>query len=162
LDEEKAQQVVDRCADEAKIVAVEQEQKKAAQAAARVGGAAALAEAGGRGIDGVAFANPLLPQTPEAAVRPEDTALPTPDENGDRMPGALEATDGTAPEITTHKEEILASSDELSPEEAAISGLASDDDGDQERKDFIDEDTDTAALAEGRLAPPSPSQDEPA
>src|SRR5215208_5542568 len=70
LDEEKAQQVVDLCAEEAKIVAVEQEAKKRADAAAKAAdkaafdgvlGAAAAAGAGGlagvgaRGIDGEAF-----------------------------------------------------------------------------------------------------------
>jgi hypothetical protein len=164
LDEETAQKVVDRCAEEAKIVAVEQEQKKAAQAAAKLGGQQALAEAGARGVDGVAFANPLLPQTPEAAVRTEDSATPSPDENADRMPGTLEATEGAAPEIVTHQEGTLGESDELSPEERAISGADGGgvNDGDPERKDYVDDDTDTAALAEGRLAPPAPSQDEPA
>jgi N utilization substance protein A len=166
LDEPTAQKVVDRCAEEAKIVAVEQEQKKAAQAAAKLGGAAALAAAGGRGVDGVAFANPLLPQTPEAAVRPEETASSTPDESADRMPGAMEATEGSAPEITTHAESTLASGDDLSPEEQAVQGFGNGDgesEGtDLEKKEFADEDTDTAALAEGRLAPPAPSQDEPA
>src|SRR3954451_12975719 len=77
-DEPKAQQIVDRCSEEAKIVAVEQEAKKKAEAAekaklaaafsgAGVGGASALA--GGpinptgdplsRGVDAAAFANPL-------------------------------------------------------------------------------------------------------
>src|SRR5205814_5969577 len=87
LDEEKAQTVVDLCAEEAKIVAVEQEAKKRADAAAKaadkaafegigLGSASASASAGGglgqRGIDGQAFANPLLPQTPEAAVTSEE------------------------------------------------------------------------------------------
>src|SRR2546430_12320231 len=40
LDEETAQRVVDRCAEEAKIVAVEQEEKKAAELAAKRAGAA--------------------------------------------------------------------------------------------------------------------------
>src|SRR4051794_26937680 len=86
LDEETAQKVVDRCADEAKIVAVEQEAKKKAEAAEKAKLAAAFAgasasakadgsdagalggplnptgEPGSRGVDAVAFANPLLPQ----------------------------------------------------------------------------------------------------
>src|SRR5216110_203993 len=80
LDEETAQRVVDRCADEAKIVAVEQEAKKKAEAAekaklaaafsgASAAGAGALGgpinatgEPGSRGVDAVAFANPLLPR----------------------------------------------------------------------------------------------------
>src|SRR3954465_2515276 len=51
LDEETAQKVVDRCAEEAKIVAVEQEAKKRVDAAAKAAGRAALLEAGKRGID---------------------------------------------------------------------------------------------------------------
>jgi hypothetical protein len=34
-------------------------------------------------------------------------------------------------------------------------------DGDLERNEHVDEDTDTAALAEGRLDPPASSRDEP-
>jgi transcription termination/antitermination protein NusA len=161
LDYETAQKVVDRCADEAKIVAVEQEQKKAAQAAAKLGGQQALAAAAGRGVDGVAFANPLLPQNAEAAVTTEENVSAA-SNDGNRMPGAMEATEGTSPEITTHKEEVFATGDELSPEEQAMSGIEVPPDGDAERKEFADEDTDTAALAEGRVAPPAPSQDEPA
>src|SRR5207248_904259 len=80
LDEDTAQKVVDRCADEAKIVAVEQEAKKKAEAAEKAKLAAAFAGAGGgtgagaasgalggpfnptgdatsRGVDALAFAN---------------------------------------------------------------------------------------------------------
>ena len=163
LDEATAQKVVDRCAEEAKIVAVEQEQKKAAQAAAKAGATAALAEAAGRGIDAVAFANPLLPQTAAAAVKSEESA--SGDENSDRMPGAMEATEGSAPEITTHAEMVIPSGDDLTPEEAAIHPIGENNQGDQQSegsgKEYVDDDTDTAALAEGRAAPPAPSQDEP-
>jgi hypothetical protein len=81
------------------------------------------------------------------------------------MPGAMESTEGGAPEITTHAEAALGSADDLSPEEQAIQGFgngSSSEEPDSERKEYADEDTDTAALAEGRLAPPAPSQDEPA
>src|SRR5688572_24181891 len=73
MEEELAQRVVERCADEAKVVASEQEAKKKADAAAKAADRAAM-EAGMKGIDGTAFANPLLPQgtTPEAAA--EDAA----------------------------------------------------------------------------------------
>ncbi len=166
LDEATAQKVVDRCSEEAKIVAVEQEQKKAAQIAAKQGAAQALAEAAGRGVgSGVgsaAFANPLLQQNTEAAVTTEEFASATPDDNADRMPGALEATDGASPEIVTHKEEAVATGDDLSPEEQAISGIDVNPESDPDRKEYADEDSETAALAEGRLAPPAPSQDEPA
>src|SRR5215211_5586841 len=112
LEEETAQKVVDRCAEEAKIVAVEQEAKKKAAAiekakvmaamdAAAAADRAAFEGAGLRGVDAEAFANPLLPQTPEAAVTTDDAVTADADTNGERMPGATEATDGAAPEITT-------------------------------------------------------------
>ena len=82
------------------------------------------------------------------------------------MPGAMEATEGIASEISTHKEDPLATSDELSPEEQAIRQPGTDQplvgSGDPDRKEIIDEDTDTAALAEGRLEPPASTRDEPA
>src|SRR4051812_8242361 len=54
LDEEMAQRIVDRCAEEAKIVQVEQDAKKAAELAAKRAGAAAAA-AGGAGLLGGAL-----------------------------------------------------------------------------------------------------------
>jgi len=39
------------------------------------------------------------------------------------MPGAMEATEGSSPEITTHAESALASSDQQSPEEQAMQGF---------------------------------------
>src|SRR5262249_11025311 len=109
LDEETAQRVVDRCTEEAKIVAVEQEQKKGAEAAAKALGAAsasasASGEAGVRGVDGVAFANPLLQQVPLRDSTPADD---TPESSG-TLPGAMEATEGIAPEIATHKQDAIA------------------------------------------------------
>src|SRR6185436_2774616 len=103
LDEATATVVVERCAEEAKIVAVEQEEKKKrdavakASATAALGSAAALADAGTRGIDGVAFANPLLPQPESAAVRTDELADATADTSSS-MPGALETTPGSASE----------------------------------------------------------------
>ena len=163
LDEELAQRIVDRCADEAKIVAVEQEEKKRAEAAAKAADRAALAAVGTRGVDAEAFANPLLPQTPQAAVTTEDSATDA-DEPGDTLPGAMEATDGLAPEVTTHNADSFATQDELSPEEKAITGIEVPGPDDEQRKEFTDEDSDTAALAEGRAEPPPPSnhRDEPA
>src|SRR3954469_7088497 len=86
LSEEIAEKVVSRCGEEAKVVQAEQETKKAAEAKARAQAAAAFAGAGAsasasasgglggpfnptgaptsRGVDGVAFANPLLQQGP--------------------------------------------------------------------------------------------------
>jgi N utilization substance protein A len=158
LEEEFAQRIVDRCAKEAKIVAVEQEAKKAADAKAKAADRALL-EAGTKGVDGQAFANPLLPQNAVAAVKDDDTA---PDESPDRMHGALEATEGGAPEIITHDSSSIAAEGELSPEEEAIhpvSGVQPD--AERERKDLNDENEDAAALAEGRLDPPAPASDEP-
>ena len=70
------------------------------------------------------------------------------------MPGAMEATEGIAPEIDDAQRDALAGGDELSPEEQAIQGIGVEqtmpDDGDEDRKDVADEDADTAALAEGR------------
>src|SRR5215213_10103273 len=127
LPEELAQRVVDRCTEEAKIVAVEQEAKKAAEAKAKAANQAALLGVGARGVDGVAFANPLIPRTAEGAVKTEEVVTPFGDDAAaGRMPLATEATDGIAPELTTHKEGALgdAAGGELSPEEEAIQGMA--------------------------------------
>jgi N utilization substance protein A len=177
LDEETAQRVVDRCAEEAKIVAVEQEEKKKVDAAKRMADraaadAAAAADraafegAGLRGVDGEAFANPLLPQNAAAAVTTDEVA----DANGnpaDRMPSADESSEGGAPETQTHKIETLGDESEMSPEQRAMrlpgSEAAAAEAADADRKDFADEDTDTAKLAEGRVEPPtSGSLPEPA
>lgn len=135
LTEEVAEKVVARCAEEAKIVVVEQAAKKEADAKAK---ASQQAES-----------DKFL-----AALRGgNDTAAPAADEADNTMPGPMEAAPGGAPEVMVHKEQALASGDELSPEERAITGV----EGDSERKDFADEDGDTAALAEGRAEPPPPS-----
>jgi N utilization substance protein A len=167
LDEETAQKVVDRCAEEAKIVAVEQEAKKRADAAAKAADRAAMDAAGMKGIDGTAFANPLLPQGgPSDATAGDgspDAAEPADAEENDRMPGAMEATEGMSPEVATHDSSPFASADELSVEEEAMQGIVMTGPGDDQRKEFADEDADTAALAEGRAEPPPPAthRDEP-
>jgi hypothetical protein len=56
----------------------------------------------------------------------------------------------------THASSPFASADELSPEEEAIQGIQMTGPSDDQRKDFADEDADTAALAEGRAEPPPP------
>src|SRR3954470_19788815 len=136
LDEETAQKVVDRCSDEAKIVAVEQEAKKKADQAAKAASFAAMGSAftgiggplnptgepGSRGVDAVAFANPLLPPGHRPLEPGEEIAADQtgdPDQSGSTMPGAMEATEGMAPEISTHSSDAMASSDELSIEEQA-------------------------------------------
>jgi len=125
-------------------------------------------EAGSRGVDAVAFANPLLPQggaerppTVEEEIREGRDS----DQSAGTMPGAMEATEGVAPEIGTHSNDAFADGNDLSPEERAIQAPGGDGqlvpDGDLDRKDGIDEETDTAALAEGRLDPPTSTRDEP-
>src|SRR5690606_28783444 len=127
LDEETAQKVVDRCAEEAKIVAVEQEAKKKAEAAEKAklaaafsGGSASASasataeDAGSRGIDGVAFANPLLPQGGSASSEAgDDEASADGEADAASMPGALEATEGIASEIVTHGEAGLSAGGDL-------------------------------------------------
>jgi N utilization substance protein A len=160
LEESLAQRIVERCAEEARVVAREQEAKKAADAAAAASASAAQqagALAGVRGVDAQAFANPLLPQGSAAAVLEEEPA----EETNDRLPGALESADGAAPEITPHSERDVAAASELSPEERALR-LPQTGPGDEQRKDVADEDADTARLAEGRAEPPSSHRDEPA
>jgi N utilization substance protein A len=149
LPEELAATVVDRCAEEAKIVATEQEAKKAAEAAQKAADAKAMAEAGSRGVDGVAFANPLLQQAPLSEESVSE-ALGT----DSQMPGALQATDGTAPEITTHNESAIGAGSELSPEESAIHGVDPAHNNDGEKKGF-EENGQVAELAEGRETPPT-------
>ena len=133
---------------------------RAAMDAAAAADRAAFEGAGIRGVDAEAFANPLLPQTPEAAVTTEEPV--TDATNGDRMPGADEATEGASPEITTHSEKAFGDGQDLSPEEQAVQIPGSDDNGDPAGKDFADEDADTAALAEGRAQPPAGTRSEPA
>jgi transcription termination/antitermination protein NusA len=173
LDEATAETLITRCSEEAKIVAVEQIAKKAADAATRAADRKALASAGllgglggggggaagaGNGSSGSAkaFANPLLPQTPETVVKQED-------ENGElgerdlasdsRTPDAMEATEGIAPELVTHADKTFADGSELSPEEKAIHGVDIPDE-DDDSKEIADEDGNAAALAEGRVDPP--------
>src|SRR5690242_21233864 len=104
LDEALAQIVVDKCATEAKIVAKEQEEKKAAEAKKKAADRAAFegAGAGMRGINAEAFANPLLPQNEAATVQSSDESgavvEAATDEGADRVPGAMEAAEGGAPE----------------------------------------------------------------
>jgi N utilization substance protein A len=164
LDEATANTLIERCSDEAKIVATEQVAKKSAEAAARAADRKALANSGllgdGKGANATAtaeaFANPLLPQTPDTIVKQED-------ENGDlgsrdleqatRTPDALQATDGIAPELVTHAARSFAEGADLSPEEQAIHGVDLPA-GDNGRKELADEDGNEAALAQGLVDPP--------
>jgi N utilization substance protein A len=142
LGEEVAQQIVDRCAQEAKTVAAEQEAKRVADASARISGA-------GRAN---ALEMALAADTPATSLGEDATSEANAEVN---MPGALEASDGGAPEVVTHSSSALGSGEELSPEEKAIHVQGVDEGADEDRKEYIDEDTDTAALAEGRVSPPT-------
>ena len=147
LNEATAQQIVDKAAVEAKLVAVEQEAKRAAQASARA-----------------SASRPNALEAALAADRP--AAAPVEEANGeavagDKMPGAMEAAAGGAPEVITHSEQAMATGEELSPEEKAVHVEGVDEDADEGREDFADEDGDTAALAEGRLSPPTSMSEEP-
>jgi N utilization substance protein A len=147
LDEAKAEEVVTKCAEEAKIVAAEQEAKKAAEAKAKAADRAAL-EAD-RSAIADAGVNPLL-----ASIKvPEEAEAATAgDGENSHMPGAMEATEGIAPEITTHDEKAFTDQSELSPEEQAISGIP---ESAAPQQPVSDESEDNAALAEGRTEPPA-------
>jgi N utilization substance protein A len=168
LDEATADLLITRCSEEAKIVAVEQVAKKAADAAARaadrkalasaglLGGASAKAHDNGFDTTAQAFANPLLPQTPDTIVKQEDEngELGDRDLGGDsRTPDAMEATEGIAPELVTHGDKSFADGAELSPEERAIHGVDIGN-GENGRKEIVDDDANAAALAEGRVDSP--------
>jgi N utilization substance protein A len=151
LDEELAQRVVDKASEVAKVVVTEQAAKKAAEASAKASGGKADTDrflAALRGGGGAAGGASEAPAGEGAST-------------GDRMPGAMEASEGGAPEVTVHKQAALASGEELSPEEQAVQGIAVDRNADQDRKEHVDEDTDTAQLAEGRAMPPQSHRSEP-
>ncbi len=165
LEEPLAQTIVDRCTEEAKLVIVEQEQKKAAEAKAKAADAALLA-AGMKGVDAEAFANPLLPPA-ELAVKTEEEITATDESAGDRMPLAMEATEGIAPELTTHKEQDFggggsSGGGELSPAERAIHGVVPGGASGDAAGEIVGEMTDRAEPAEesGEEPPPEESAGE--
>jgi len=140
LDEATAQAVVERCAQEAKVVALEQEAKKAAENSAKAADRAALLALGNAPAQ-VAAVEPAVDAT-EASGSDE------------KMPGALEAVSGASPEITVHGQAEHADGDELSPEEQAIQGLPAAEE-DSSRAAPADEDGEVTGLAEGRVQPPT-------
>jgi N utilization substance protein A len=170
LEESMAERVVNRCAEEAKIVAVEQEKKKAEQAAAAAAKAAAgptpreaedmavLVALGLRGVDGVAGERPA-PQ-PGVIIHEEGEAAPG-DGEPPHMPDPFEAAPGGAPETQTHKEFAGAGSDELAPEERAVQGVEADPEIQDARHEPPPDEADPAALVEGRDQPPKSHRDEP-
>ena len=135
LDEETAQKVVEKCAAEAKIVAVEQEAKKIADASAKA------ATAANHAADKAAL------------LALGDLSAPV----EEKMPSAMESTEGGAPEVIVHEESIASGEGEdLSAEEQAVHGIGESTDVSAEKNTVADdEDDNTAALAEGRQAPPS-------
>ncbi len=135
---------VEKCAEMAKIVASEQEAKKAADARAK-------AQAGSN-----PFALPFGGSAPAAPAVEEVASLAEASDGEGHMPGPLEAAEGSAPEVIVHEElpEALSDGEELSPEEMAVAGVEEVQGGEPG-----DEDTDVAALAEGRLAPPETHAD---
>ncbi|MDB5328964.1 MAG: nusA [Phycisphaerales bacterium] len=167
LDEARAQEVVDRCSEEAKLVAVEQEAKKANEARTKAAERAAMFASGAARPTAAAapagttdIFGDALRATPVAGPSAEEGGAPDADTTGTTVPGAMEATEGAAPEVTTHDERTFAANAELSPEEQAIQGVTSDDSA-EDAKEYADEDADTAALAEGRAEPPTSHREEP-
>jgi transcription termination/antitermination protein NusA len=139
LDEATALKVVERCAEEAKLVAVEQEAKKQADASAKA------ADASARAADRAA----LLALGGGGEPASDSTAT------DGSLPGALEATTGASAEVTVHKEFSQANGDELAVEEEAVSGIAKESGNNQSRPPGDDDEGDSAALAEGRATPPA-------
>jgi N utilization substance protein A len=122
LTEEVAQVVVDKCAEEAKHVATEQEAKRAADASTRAAGRQSAA--GPNALERALAADPTVATpTEEATADSEGT---------NRMPGAMEAVEGGAPETVTHAERPVTQGDELSPEEEAIHSAGEGDAGGDE------------------------------
>jgi N utilization substance protein A len=162
IPEEIAQAAVERCASEAKIVAVEQEKKKAEAARAKAAGGSGAPDLaalmGLKGVDGVA-GQPAGPRAIQETANGEP-GTEAGEEGADRMPGTLESSEGGAPEITVHKEETLADTGELSPEEQALNVPQTEPTPAERLTES--EDDDAAALAEGRVAPPVAGREETA
>lgn len=143
LDEALAQQIVAKCSEVAKVVAAEQAAKKEAEARAKAAGQQdtanflAALQGGGSTTD----------STEEQA---DDEATST----GNSMPGAMEAADGGAPEVTVHKEQVLAPGEELSPEEEAVSGAVAQGRASGNGPADDEDEANIRALAEGAEVPP--------
>jgi len=85
----------------------------------------------------------------------EDAATEPPDDS--KMPGAMEATEGVAPELVTHDEGeagIANGDGDLSVEEQAVHGMDNSHDNDGSKKGF-EENGQIVELAEGRDNPPT-------
>jgi N utilization substance protein A len=132
IDEGTAQKVVDRCAEEAKLVAKEQEAKKIVEAASKAADRAALLALG-----------TAAAEAPVAEISAVET------------PGALEALAGGAPETIVHESGMPHLVSDLSVEEQAMSGLEIA----VEQKLPAPEESETEAIAEGLLQPPAVEPD---
>jgi transcription termination/antitermination protein NusA len=146
FDEALAQQVVEKCASEAKIVATEQEAKKATEAARKAADKAAF-EGAAKG-SAQAFSNPFLQSAEPTAVKEIEA---DDDEASDRVPDAMESAAGGAPEVVVHDEKAIGNGEDRSPEEEAIHGI---EETPVPGSGHEEEEQDTAGLAEGRTAPP--------
>jgi hypothetical protein len=141
LDEPTAEKIVAKCASEAKIVAAEQEAKKAAEAKKKAADRAAF-EGGMRSASADPGVNPLL--AGDAVAEDGEVAR-------DHTPDGMESASGGSPETIVHDEKSFANTNELSPEEQAVHGQVQA----SMPGDLPDEDADgAAALAEGRSRPP--------
>src|SRR3954469_2303650 len=161
IEESVANAAVEKCAAEAKIVAVEQEKKKAEAARAKASGGVGVSGApdlaalmGMKGVDGVA-GQPAPPRAIQEACNGEAAgpdAAAADEAGADRMPGAMESAEGGAPEVMVHKQEAVVDDGTLSPEEQAVHVPHSE--PTPAERITESEDDDAAALAEGRVAPP--------
>ncbi len=129
MEEELADRVIDRCVEEAKVVAVEQEAKKAAEATAK---AAASAKASGTitmdeasrrlfGLDSTESSDGQAGSAGDASASAGEggDAEAADDAESSSMPGMMEASSGGAPEVTVHDQSPV-DPRELSPEERAV------------------------------------------
>ena len=157
LAEEAASQVIERCAQEAKIVAVEQEQKKKLAASAKA------AAASHRGVEDLAVLRALGLRGAEEPAAGLAAAAEDKEVGGDgtpRMPGLMESAEGGAPETMAHKEGAVTIPEDLSPEERAVAGTVADGDQGKSAGSSGNGEADAAALAEGRVEPPRPGRQE--
>jgi N utilization substance protein A len=155
LDEPTAEKVVEKCGSEARIVAVEQEKKKAQVAMAK----AAATEVRDAQDDAVMRALGLRGGGPEPAKVGEENVG---DNDAAKMPGPLESVEGGAPETIVHGAVDVDVAGDLSPEEQAIQGTVPDNGKTSvNAQAAVDEMDVTAALAEGRDGISPSHRDEP-
>ena len=159
IDEATAKLAVERCGSEAKIVAVEQEAKKSADAKAKAADRSAMMNAQ-RSASAAAAASPFGAAFAAAAGNGAADAASDADAATSTMPGAMESAAGGSPEVITHDEKISSPLDEMSPEERAIQGFRDASSDPMPRKELEDENAETAALAEGRAEPPGSSRED--